>query len=66
MSRRICPDCERGMQRVDHSSAGAVGTTARIRIDDPRKSSTLGLGGKTYLQAYLCTGCDLVRFYAET
>ena len=53
------------MEQVDYSTAGAAGATARARIDDPRESSTLGMGGKTYLYAYLCEDCGLVRFYAE-
>ena len=53
------------MERVDYSTAGAAGATARARIDDPRESGTLGVGGKTYLDAYLCADCGLVRFYAD-
>jgi hypothetical protein len=37
-----------------------------MRIDDPRRSGTLGVGGKTYLEAYMCRDCGLVRFYAVT
>lgn len=66
MSPRTCPDCDVALERVDYSTAGAAGGTARARIDDPRTSGTLGFGGKTYLEAHLCTECGLVRFYAET
>ena len=60
-----CPDCDVAMERVDYSTADAAGATARARIDDPRESGTLGVGGKTYLEAYLCADCGLVRFYAD-
>ncbi len=53
------------MEQVDYSTAGAAGATSRMRIDDPRTSGTLGVGGMTYLDAYLCADCGLVRFYAE-
>ena len=65
MPRHRCPDCDVAMEQVDYSTAGAAGATTRARIDDPRKSGTLGMGGKTYLYAYLCEDCGLVRFYAE-
>jgi hypothetical protein len=64
MAEHVCPDCSVAMQRVDYSTAGAAGNTTGMRIDDPRKSGTLGIGGKTYLEAHLCTDCGLVRFYA--
>jgi hypothetical protein len=65
MANHRCPDCDVTMEQVDYSTAGAAGATSRMRIDDPRKSGTLGFGGKTYVDAYLCENCGLVRFYAE-
>jgi rubredoxin len=66
MSDRACPDCDVALERVDYSTAGVAGATSRLRIDDPRESGTLGMGGKTYPEAHLCRECGLVRFYAVT
>jgi hypothetical protein len=49
------------MERVDYSTAGAAGATARAHIDDPRESGTLGVGGKDLSG---CADCGLARFYA--
>ncbi|WP_254840535.1 hypothetical protein [Natronomonas marina] len=64
MPSRVCPDCEVEMEQVEYSTDGSAGSTSRVRIDDPRKGGPLGIGGKAYLEAYLCEDCGLVRFYA--
>ena len=66
MSDRVCPDCDVALEQVDYSTAGVAGATSRMRIDDPRRSGTLGVGGKTYLEAHMCRECGLVQFYAVT
>lgn len=57
-----CPDCEVSMEAVKHVTS-YHGDGIKIQ-EGGGVLSALDLGG-TYLDAYACPECSLVRFYAD-
>ncbi|WP_148415262.1 hypothetical protein [Haloferax sp. KTX1] len=62
MPSRTCPDCDVSMASVGHKTTY---NGDGLRVDtDGGLLGALDIRG-SYVQAYVCESCGLVRFYAE-
>lgn len=63
---RECPDCDVALEAVDHQAGADVPSESiSIAAPDAGLTSVRPGVGKRYLDAFLCTECGLIRFYAR-